>query len=234
MKLKSVLVLCLVALFCVYLLKTRPDVAKVLPRSELSIRPDQQQVEFENPKTKRTFRNRYAKPKVPVSRIQDKVSIYKSEKESEKTLKSFSKRTYLEIPDFKEFAFADFSEDEIGILVGKNENGDKLTLVATREVPNHKDVINLLKNDPSFLQGSDPNFRADLMRPVMATGAQNGFSGVHIWKSRQNDKDYYMFFAPRADGKGSYGILLDGKTGSLENNEDYYEKKFLEIRARAE
>lgn len=236
MKQKRLVIIAFALLIVIYVYKKDRNVAKVLPpeiEQEDSYKP--------NPEIKSESVNQEIYDEPTSEKIGSKIKseienleVYKKGESSKEIVRSFSEKTYLDVNGFEEFDFADFSEDDLAMMVGRNPVGDKLTIMATRLVPDKKDVINLLSKDSSLFESTDPDFNPSLMQPVLSTGSQNGFSDVQIWKSSQNGKIYYMFFAPRADGKGSYGVLLDGKKQNLEANEDYYEEQLLKIRARNE
>lgn len=160
---------------------------------------------------------------------------FHSRRRSEKLLKLFKKKTYLKIPDMDDYLFEDYSQDDVAILVGKNYKSERLTILATRQSVDPKDFNALLKDDPSLLPLADPAIREGSFSLAEEHNFEiNGFSGVSAFTKEQGGKFFTIFYAPRADGQGTYGMVLEGNKKEIMDNYDYYEEKFMGFKALSE
>lgn len=160
---------------------------------------------------------------------------FHSRNRSERLKSEFVKRTYLNIPDMDDYLFEDYSQDNVAVLVGKNNQGDTMTILASRTLIDPGNLDQFIADNSELFPLSGSDIQNGSFQNVMNLDRDlNGFSGVSVHTKSSGGKTFAAFYAPRADKKGAYGIVLEGKKDSLMQNYDYYENKLLNFKARSE
>lgn len=163
-----------------------------------------------------------------------KLRYFRAYRESEEAKEEFSKAASVEAHFPEEYRFRPIDMD-LEDLTGIYAPHDKMDIavIAGRMVPADGDVLEYLKSDQTGIPNVDAEDftlspKAVEVDPISGSGMGTG----KYWTGRsKSGKEFRVGLMPRADGLGSYLVILSGDANWVNDSDEFFEDLYRSFKA---